>query len=90
LAALTPSLSRSRERVIERVISRKGAKGAKAGEGTKVDFFTGGNEDNRDELNTPFPLLSPVRRSSFACLASWRDDKIPVSLSIGTECDRYM
>jgi len=26
LAALTPSLSRSRERVIERVISRKGAK----------------------------------------------------------------
>jgi len=30
--------------------SRKGAKGAKAGHGIKMDFFTGGNGDNRDEL----------------------------------------
>jgi hypothetical protein len=37
---------------------------AKAGDGTKVDLFTGDNKDNGDELNTLFPLLSPVRRVS--------------------------
>ena len=33
---------------------------------TEVDFLTGGNGDKRDELNVPFPLLSPVRISFFA------------------------
>jgi len=48
---------------------------AKAGDETKVDFFTGGNGDDGDELNTPFPLLSPVKRGFFAYLASWRDKR---------------
>jgi len=41
----------------------------------KVDFFTGGNRDNRVNLLLPFPLLSSLEK--VACvLASWRDDKI--------------
>jgi hypothetical protein len=47
---------------------------AKAGDGTKMDFFTGVNGDNRDELKTLFPLFSPVRKGFFAILASWRDE----------------
>ena len=39
--------------------SRKGAKGGKAGDGIKMDFFTGGNGDNRDKLkNFVFSVLS--------------------------------
>jgi hypothetical protein len=30
-----------------------------------VDSFAGGNGDDRDEFNAPFPLLSPVKR--FLC-----------------------
>jgi hypothetical protein len=39
-----------------------------------MDFFTGVNGDNRDELKTLFPLFSPVRKGFFAILASWRDE----------------
>jgi len=35
-----------------------------------MDFFTGGNGDNRDELKTSFPLFSPVNEV-FNCYSSW-------------------
>jgi hypothetical protein len=55
--------------------SRKGAKDAKAGDGIKL-VSQEVTEITEMKSKTSFPLLSLVKRSFFAFLASWRDDKI--------------
>jgi hypothetical protein len=74
LVAPTPKgFDRERSRTAAKHLLSEVEENGKAGDGTKVDFFTGGNRDERNELNTPFRLLSPVRRNFFAGLASWRE-----------------
>jgi hypothetical protein len=56
------------------LISRKGAKFAKVGDGIKVVFLQEVTEITEMNQKTLFPLFSLMRRGFFAFLASWRDE----------------